>query len=74
MTTGDTGMVRETLINHSDAVPPMYIMVKDHKEIPKGSWPKTRPVVANCRGMGVHVSNIVSDVVESLANSLEWDF
>ena len=71
---GHGDRVRDTIINHSDAVPPMYIMVKDHKEIPKGSWPKTRPVVENCRGMGVHVSNIVSDVVESLANSLEGDF
>ena len=49
-------------------------MIKDHKKIEPGDLPKTRPVVSNCRGMGVHLSNMVSEIVEALANSLDEDF
>ena len=71
---GQEDRIRETTINHSNAVPPMYIMVKDHKVVAEGKLPKTRPVVSNCRGMGVHISNTISDIVEGLANSLEGEF
>ena len=31
-------------------------------------------MVSNCKGLGVHLSNIASEVVESLANSIEGEF
>ena len=52
----------------------MYIMIKDHKVIKPGDLPKTRPVVSNCRGLGLHLSNEVSKLVESLAQAKESTF
>ena len=36
-----------------------------------GSLPKTRPVVSGCQSMGVHLSNILSELIESLADEME---
>ena len=69
-----TDRVRESTISQSNAIPPLYLMIKDHKEVPVGDFPKTRPVVSNCRGMGASLSNTVSDIVESLAISMKSKF
>ena len=61
--------IRSTTINHSEAVSPMYLLVKDHKGAKNGVLP-TRPVVSGCANMGVHLSNILADIVESLANGM----
>ena len=44
------------------------------KEVPQHKLPKTRPVVSNNRRMGVHLANTVSNIVESLANSMDSTF
>ena len=49
----------------------MYLVVKDHKEVPEGDLPKTRPIVSGCRSMGVHLADLLSEVVEGLADKIE---
>ena len=46
----------------------MYLLVKDHKERKEGALPATRPVVSGTSGMGLSMSNILSDMVENIAN------
>ena len=47
----------------------MYLLDKDHKSRKEGQkLPATRPVVSGYRGMGLSLSNIVSDIVENIAN------
>ena len=50
--------IRESCIQHTCTVPPMYLLVKDHKEIKEGALPATRPVVSGKSGMGLSMSNI----------------
>ena len=59
-----TDWIRESTICHDRNVPPMYIMIKDHKVILVGKWPSTRSVISNNKGLGVHLANVVSDIVE----------
>ena len=42
---------------------------KDHKEMKEGALPATRPVVSGCAGMSLSMSNILSDVIEALADA-----
>ena len=58
--------IQETVITHSETSAPMYYLFKDHKSEP--GW---RPVVSGCNSNTVGISNIVSDVVESICNSIE---
>ena len=44
-------------------------MLKDHNKVVRGELPKTRKVVSRYKGMGVHLSNGASEIVEALANS-----
>ena len=60
--------IRESCIQHTCTVPPMYLLVKDHKEVKEGALPATRPVVSGTSGMGLSMSNILSDIVENIAN------
>ena len=60
--------IRESCIQHTCTIPPMYLLVKDHKKTKEGDLPATRPVVSGTSGMGLSMSNILSDMVESLAN------
>ena len=73
-TWGHQDRVRESTISQSNSIPPMYLMVKDHKKVEEDKYPKTRPVVSNCRGMGSPLSNTMSDLVESLATAMESSF
>ena len=61
--------MRESCLQQSCVVPAMYILLKDHKARVEGQLPATRPVVSGCSGMGLSLSNIVSDVLENIANS-----
>ena len=42
----------------------MYLMIKDHKVVVVGKLPASRAVISNNQGMGVHLANLVSDLVE----------
>ena len=56
---------RETKINKT---PALYFLVKDHKQYdPARGPPPTRPVAAAINGMNVHLSEIISDVLEPVA-------
>ena len=50
---GHEGRIRESLIQHSCVVPPMKLLVKDHKPLGADGLPPTRPVVGASRGMNV---------------------
>ena len=68
---GQVDRMRETFLNKSVQVPPMYLLLKDQKKVPEGSLPKTRPVVSGCKGMNLHLNDIVSDILEPLARNME---
>ena len=58
---------RETSINESEEVAPMYLVVKDHKITVPGTLPKTRPIISGCKSMTKHLAGILSDIIEALA-------
>ena len=63
--------LRETQINHSNNVAPVYLLVKDHKEYSGSCPPKTRAVCAANSGMDVHLSNILSPIIEAVADNMK---
>ena len=60
--------VRETM-----SICPMYLTYKDHKgwSWEKGTPPPTRPIAAGNVGMNLHLSEILSEVTEAVANCWE---
>ena len=67
---GHEGRIRESLIQHSCVVPPMKLLVKDHKPLGADGLPPTRPVVGASRGVNVALSNILSDVIEPVSKTI----
>ena len=67
---GQQRRMRETTINESEEVAPMYLVVKDHKYTPPGELPKTRPIVTGCQSMARHLAGFLSDIVEALADCM----
>ena len=65
--------MRETMINNSQAVCPLYLLFKDHKgwDQSKGPVPPTRPVASGNRGMNLHLSEILSEILEPVADRVE---
>ena len=65
--------MRETMINNSLAVCPLYLLYKDHKgwDRSKGPIPPTRPVASGNRGMNLHLSEILSDILEPVADEVK---
>ena len=41
------------------------------KLVKPGELPPTRPVCSGCSSMGVHLSNILSDIIDAIANSMK---
>ena len=68
---GQVDRMRETLINQSALVPPLYLTVKDHKTVAEGEVPSTRPVVSGGRGMNIHLNNILGEILEPVAAAME---
>ena len=68
---GQEARMRETLINHTVQVPTMSLLVKDHKDVPEGALPPTRPVVSGCSSMNRNISDILSEVLEPVARQME---
>ena len=63
---GHYGRMIESKLINSEAMAPRYYMFKDHKE--KGGW---RPVVSGCVSNTLGLSNMLSEIVESLCVSVE---
>ena len=59
---------RETMLNKTASVPSLSILVKDHKQVGQGELPKSRPVCSSGESMNLHLNNIVSEILEPLAN------
>ena len=66
--------IRETTKSKSCLAPSMYLVVENQKAVPQTVLPKTRPVVSNNQGMEVNMADVVSNIVESLANSMGSTF
>ena len=56
------------MINKTANVPPLSILVKDHKPIKPGESPKSRPVCASYASMNLHLNDILSKILEPLAD------
>ena len=56
----------ESNLKHSGYVAVLSILVKDHKEVLS-----TRPVVGANEGIGASISNILSEILEPLADMIE---
>jgi hypothetical protein len=62
--------VRMSLITHDPQVPPLYLMVKDHKVVEPGDTPPTRPVVSGRRRMNLHLNDALSVVLKPLSRCM----
>ena len=60
-------------MNNSLSLCPLYLLYEDHKgwTCEKGPVPPTRPVDSGNRGMNMHLSEILSDSLEPVADGLE---
>ena len=65
--------VRSTMINNSLAICPMYLTYKDHK-----GWtgedkspPPTRPIAGGNSGMNIHISEVLSEIIEPVVDAYE---
>merc|ERR1712235_124240 len=71
--------LRETQINQDCSVAPLYLLVKSHKKYsgvrPGGEGPPppppTRPVCGAVNGMNVHLSNILSPIIEAVTGEMK---
>ena len=62
---------RSTTLNTDATIPPLYILIKDHKKPNSDGTPKTRPVVSGNSSMNVHLNNLLADLIEPTASSAE---
>ena len=60
---GHEARIRESKITHSENIATMSLLLKDHKK-----ELKTRPVVAGNESNTLGLSNMASEVIESIAN------
>ena len=65
--------IRESMLGDSLTVCPITLLYKDHKgwDMKMGTIPPTRHVAGGHVGMNVHISELVSDIVEPLAGTIE---
>ena len=65
--------VRSTTINHSHSVCPMNLTFKDHKGWTgeDNSPPSTRPIAGGNTGMNLHISEVLSEIVEPMVDAYE---
>ena len=64
--------IRETIINEGLSVCPLSLLFKDHKGWSKdsGKVPPTRQVAGGHMGMNLHLSEIISDILEPVVETL----
>ena len=60
--------VRETMMGEGQAVCPLNLLYKDHKgwSPQMGTVPPTRPVAGGHLGINMHISEIVSDILDPI--------
>ena len=65
--------VEQSMVEHSEAVAPLYLLVKDHKGLSQesGEAPPSRPVFSGNQGFNKHLSEIVYLILELLGHALE---
>ena len=58
--------VRESMMGEGQSVCPLSLLFKDHKgwSAAKGTPPPTRPVAGGHLGINLHISEIVSDILD----------
>ena len=65
---------RKTFILHSLGIAQMYLTYKDHKQQDPTKPHKTRPICSAINGFNVQFSNLISPVLEALADLCENKF
>ena len=65
--------VRSTMLNNSLSICPMYLTYKDHKgwSGKDGSPPPTRPIAGGNTGMNLHISEVLSEIIEPMVDMYE---
>ena len=65
--------VRETTMGEGLSICPMSLLFKDHKgwSPTDGTAPPTRPVVGGHRGINMHISELVSDILDPVVANYE---
>ena len=65
--------VRSTMLNKSLSICPMYLTYKDHKgwSGDDGTPPPTRPIAGGNTGMNLHISEILSEIIEPMVDKYE---
>ena len=65
-----THRIRESMLGETMATCPLSLLYKDHKGWAShmGTCPPTRPVVSGNMGMNIHLSEVVSDLIEPLVD------
>ena len=65
--------VRETMLGESLSICPMSLLFKDHKgwSASDGTIPPTRPVVGGHCGINMHLSEIVSDILDPVVSNYQ---
>ena len=65
--------VRESILEESMATCPLSLLYKDHKgwESHMRTCPPTRPVAGGHMGMNLHLSEVISDLVEPMVDKFE---
>ena len=68
-----TSRIRESMLGESMATCPLTLLYKDHKgwTSEMRTCPPTRPVAGGHLGMNLHLSEVVSDLVEPLVDKYE---
>ena len=61
------------MINSSLALCPMYLTYKDHKgwKGEDNSAPPTRPIAGGNCGMNIHISEVLSEIIEPMVDAYE---
>ena len=59
--------VQETCISKTANIQHIYLLIKDHKAVDPFPVPKTHPVVSSHHGMNYQLSNIISELLEPVA-------
>ena len=70
---GQEDRARETMINNSQTLCPMYLVFKDHKNWTwsTGKPPPTRPIAGGNAGQNVHLSELNSEIIEAVVEAYE---
>ena len=70
---GHGDRMRQTMVNKSLTVCPMYLTYKDHKgwKGDEDTPPPTRPIAGGNTGMNLHISEILSEITEPVVEAYE---